>query len=368
MKVIMTGGGTGGHIYPAIAIADRIKERTLDLEILFVGTQRGLERELVPKSGYEIRFISASGINRKNLLKNFKALKDYNAGKRQAKRIIEEFKPDVVIGTGGYVCGSVVKTAAQMGIKTYIHEQNAAPGLTNKLLEKYVDAVFLGFEEGGKYFKHPEKHVVSGNPVRDAFFNINKEQAREKLGIENDTFVVLSFGGSGGAGKINRAMLKVAEKYSGEKNIKIYFVTGKRYYEPVLKEMEDRNIKPGANIKVMEYIDDMENYICASDVVISRSGALAVSEIAVCGTPSILIPSPNVTGNHQTFNAKAIADKGGAVLMEEENLSGDALLDEIEKLRLNEEICLNMSEKAAACAPFDASDIIYYHIINSINR
>lgn len=366
MKIIMTGGGTGGHIYPAIAIADRFKERNMDVDVLFVGTQHGLEKELVPRSGYEIRFIDASGIDRRNLLKNFKTLKDYSAGKRQARRIIEEFRPDAVIGTGGYVCGPVVKTAAKMGIKTYIHEQNAAPGLTNKILEKYVETVFLGFEEGAKYFKEPDKHVVSGNPVRDSFFSADKDTSRKELGIDPDDFVLLSFGGSQGAGRINRAMLDVAAKYNDAEGIQVYFVTGKRYYEPVLREMEDRQIRLGGNIHVLEYINDMEKYLSASDIVVSRSGALAVSEIAVCATPSILIPSPNVTGNHQMFNAKAIADKGGAVLMEEAELTEHGLTEAIENLRQDKDALKKMSEAAKACAPMDASDIIYYHILNNM--
>ena len=361
MRVVMTGGGTGGHIYPAVAIADRIKERTLDSEILFIGTEKGLEKELVPKCGYDIKFITVRGIDRSNPLKNIKTAKEYLEGKKQAKKILEEFKPDVVIGTGGYVCGPVVKVAAKMGIKTYLHEQNAVPGLTNKFLEGKVDGVFLGFEEASKNFKHPEKHIVSGNPVRDGFFQADKEDSRAELGIK-DEFTVMSFGGSQGAGKINRAMIDVVEKYNGHDNIKIIFVTGKRFYEPVLKEFEDRKIELKENIQVMEYIYNMEKYISAADLVISRSGALAVSEIAVCATPSILIPSPNVTGNHQYFNAKAIADKGGAVLMEEKDLNGENISAAIEKISSDSVFMSEMRKAAKACAPLDAADIVYYNI------
>ncbi len=364
MRVIMAGGGTGGHIYPAIAIADRIKERTFDSEILFVGTMHGLEKELVPKNGYDIKFITASGINRKSIVKNIKVARDYRKGKKQAKKIIEAFKPDVVIGTGGYVCGSVVKLAAKMGIKTYIHEQNAVPGLTNKILEKYVNTVFLGFEEGEKYFKQPKKHIVSGNPVRDAFFDVNKADSRKKLKIEDDDFVVLSFGGSQGAIKMNRAMLDVIEKYNRMAKTRVFFATGKRYYKAVLKEIDDRGITLADNIQILEYINDMQYYLSAADVVISRSGALAVSEIAVCGVPSILIPSPNVTGNHQMFNAKAIADKEGGVLIEEKNLVDGILLKTVEELHNDEEKREEMSINARKCAPLDAADIIYYSIIN----
>lgn len=367
MRIIMTGGGTGGHIYPAVAIADRIRKRTLDTEVLFVGTEKGLEKELVPACGYDIKFITVSGIDRKNLLKNIRTYREYTAGKKQARRIIEEFRPDVVIGTGGYVCGPVIKAAAAMGVRTYIHEQNAVPGLTNRFLEKYVDGVFLGFEEAGKNFRRKEKHILAGNPVRDGFFNADRKKSREELGI-GDEFALMAFGGSQGAGRINRAMIDVVEKYNGADGIRIIFVTGKRFYEPVIKEFEDRNIRLESNIEIKEYIYEMEKYISAADLVISRSGALAVSEISVCGTPSILIPSPNVTGNHQYFNAKAVADKGGAFLMKEEELTGENLIEHIEKARNDSGFLEEMSRAAKECAPEDAADIIYYHIINDSRK
>lgn len=364
MRVIMTGGGTGGHIYPAIAIADRIKERNNNGEILFVGTKRGLEKEIVPKHGYDIKFITVSGINRSNPIKNFKVVKDYMKGKKEAKKIIEEFKPDLVIGTGGYVCGPVIKMASKMGIKCYVHEQNAIPGMTNKMLEKVVENVFLGFEEAGKFFKQKEKHILAGNPVRDEFFKARKDVARETLGISPDDFVVLSFGGSQGAAKLNKAMMTVVEEYNGRDDVKVFFGTGKRYYEPIVNELAEIGVDVQNNIKIMPYIDNMQNYIAAADLVISRSGALTVSEIAVCGTPSILIPSPNVAGNHQMFNAQAVAGKGGAVLLEEKDLSGEKLVDEIKRLEKDEKLLNEMAKNARLCAPLDASDIIYYVILN----
>ena len=326
MRVIMTGGGTGGHIYPAIAIANKIMERTNDSEILFVGTRRGMESRLVPENGYEIRYITVSGLNRKNMIKNIKVFRDYRKGKAQARAIIEEFKPDVVIGTGGYVSGPVVRTAAAMGIRCFLQEQNAVAGVANRMLERYVEKIFLGFEEGGKYFKHKDKLVVSGNPVRSEFFNADPKAAREKLGIDPDKFVVLSFGGSLGAGKINRAMMDVVKAYNGKEGIEVFFGTGKSYYAPIMTELHDMGEDPKDNIHVLEYINNMQDVLAACDLVISRSGALTVSEISLCGKPSILIPSPNVTGDHQTFNARAISDKGGAILLEEKNLTEGVLL------------------------------------------
>ncbi len=364
MRVIITGGGTGGHVYPAIAIADRIMERSNDAEILFVGTERGIEKEIVAKNGYPIKFITVSGINRKNLIKNVKVLKDYIKGKNEAKKIIKEFKPDIVIGTGGYVCGPVVKAAAKMGIKCYIHEQNATPGITNKMLERSVKNVFLGFEEASSEFKEPEKHIVSGNPVRDIFFKSRKNTSREALGIGEDEFVIFSFGGSQGAAKINKAVIDLVKKYGDDKGVRLVFGTGKRYYDPVMTEIKELGIEVHDNVEIKPYIHDMHLYISSADLVISRSGALTVSEISVCSTPSILIPSPNVAGNHQMFNAKAIADKGGAIIIEESDLSGQRLIEEIEALRQSEDTLKDMAIKAKSCAPLDASDIIYYNILN----
>lgn len=362
MRVIMTGGGTGGHIYPAIAIADKIMERTNDSEILFVGTRRGLESRLVPENGYDIRYITVSGLNRKNLAKNFKVFRDYQKGKAQARAIIEEFKPDVVIGTGGYVSGPVVRTAASMGIRCFLQEQNAVAGVANRMLEKHVEKVFLGFEEGGKFFKHKEKLVVSGNPVRSDFFNCDPAASRAKLGISPDKFVILCFGGSQGAGRINKAMVEVIKRYNGHENVEIWFATGKAYYTPIMTELEELGAAPQDNIRILEYINNMQDVLAASDLVVSRSGALTISEIALCGKPSILIPSPNVTGDHQTFNARAISDKGGAILLEESKLDGDALYEEIEQLRSNPAFLEGMAEQAGRCAPLDATDIIFYSI------
>ncbi len=363
MKVIMTGGGTGGHIYPAIAIADKIMEKTSNSEILFVGTRKGLESKLVPMHGYNIEFITVSGMNRKNLLKNIKVFRDYNKGKKQAEAIIKEFEPDLVIGTGGYVSGPIINVAAKLGIPCYLQEQNAIPGLTNRMLEKSAENIFLGFEEAEKYFKSKEKCIVTGNPVRPEFFQCDKEGQREKLGIRPEDFMILAFGGSQGAGRLNKAMIDVIRKYNGVEGIQIYFATGKAYHLPVMTELEELEISIKDNIHVMEYIDEMHQYLAASDLVVSRSGALTVSEISLCSKPSILIPSPNVAGDHQTFNARAVSDKGGAILLREKELASEALYDEIERLRQNPALMESMAEQAGRCAPVDAADIIYYSII-----
>ncbi|MBQ2746832.1 MAG: undecaprenyldiphospho-muramoylpentapeptide beta-N-acetylglucosaminyltransferase [Firmicutes bacterium] len=359
MKVILTGGGTGGHIYPAIAIADKIKEYNPDAEILFVGTQRGLEKTLVPKNGYPIEFITVSGFNRRNLLKNVKTVKDLAKGNREAKNIVKSFKPDVVIGTGGYVCGPMVRAAAKLGVPTYIHEQNAFPGLTNKLLEKHVKNVFLAFEEGKEYFKQPEKHIVTGNPVRKVFYEAERMSARKELGIPEDSFVVLSFGGSQGASKINNTVFPLLEMLNGKENTFLVYATGKFYYDEVNARLKEEVPVLCDNVRVLEYIDNMALYLAAADVVVSRSGALAVTEITVCGRAAILVPSPNVTGNHQYFNAKAIADKGGAILIEEKDFNEEVLIKTVFELMNDKDKVRALEEGSRNAAPPDATEIIY---------
>lgn len=359
MKIIMTGGGTGGHIYPAIAIAEKIKEENPHAEILFIGTERGLEKDLVPQNGYPIKFITVSGFNRKNLIKNFKVVKDLLKGSRQARTILKEFAPDAVIGTGGYVCGPVVRAAHKLGIRTFIHEQNAFPGVTNKMLEKYAEKVFIGFEAAGKYFKNKDKLILTGNPVRKDFFNSNKSIARKSINASDGDFIVLCFGGSRGAGKINDAMLEVVESLNGVQKVSLYFVTGASYYQSIVERLANRGFKNSGNIYIEKYIYNMQDYLTAADLVISRSGALTVSEITVCGKASILIPSPNVTGNHQYHNAKAVADKGGAVIMEEKDLSAEALLSIISDFKANPQKLKRMEVSGLGGAPLRATDIIY---------
>ncbi len=362
MRVIMTGGGTGGHIYPAIAIANKIKSVDKEAEILFVGTKRGLEKDLVPKNGYPIKFITVSGFNRKKLLTNVKTLADLMKGNIQARKIIKSFKPDIVIGTGGYVCGPVVRAAAKLGARTFIHEQNAYPGMTNKMLEKYVEKVFISFEPARKYFKEKDKLIMSGNPVRQSFFDADVNAAREALGIEDNETVILSFGGSQGAGKINEMMMEILAKFNGAPSIRLYFVTGKYYNDSVKKEIEERGLELKDNIKILEYIDNMERYLPASDIIISRSGALTVSEITVCGKASIMIPSPNVTGNHQYHNAKSVADVGGAELIEEKDITPGILYEKIMNLVENPQLREEMAANAKKAAPDDAAGIITDYI------
>ncbi len=358
MKVILSGGGTGGHIYPAIAIADEIKKRQPDAEILFVGTKRGMEGEIVPKRGYPIRFITVSGFNRKNPIKMIKTLRDLSKGMKEAKAILKEFQPDFVIGTGGYVCGPVLKTAAKKGLPTYIHEQNAFPGMTNKLLEKSVKNIFLSFPEGAKYFQSKDKIITVGNPIRKEFLNPEDQNFREELGIAPEDFVVLSFGGSRGAGRLNEVMTAAAEKLGGEGNFRMIFITGQYYYEKIKGELEEKGVLAQGKVTVLPYAEDIHKYYFAADLIISRSGALTVSEITACGRASIMIPSPNVTGNHQFFNAKVVSDPGGAVLIEEKDLTEEKLVREILRLKNNKSFLKEMGRISRTIGRLDSAEKI----------
>ena len=362
MRVIMTGGGTGGHIYPAIAIADKIRRKNPDAEILFVGTQRGMEKDLVPKHGYAIEFIEVTGFNRKNLLKNVKTIQNLFKGIRQSKEILDRFKPDIVIGTGGYVCGPLVLAAHKKGIKTYIHEQNAFPGLTNKMLEKHADKVFISFEESRKYFRDQSKLILSGNPVRKEFLVCSIQNNREKLGLVATDFMVLCIGGSQGSSTLNKAIISAIARISEDPQVKLYFVTGKAHYQGVKNSLADLLIKNGDRIRIIDYLDAMPEHLSAADLVISRAGALAVTEINACGKASILIPSPYVADNHQYFNAKVSSDAGAAILVEEKDLTSEKLFDTVLRLKNNKDYLNKMSRKSEELGRLDSVEIIYENL------
>ena len=362
MRVIVTGGGTGGHIYPAIAIADKIKQEDPNAEILYVGNDEGLEKDIVPKSGYEIVLVEARWLDRDNIKTLFRTGRRVIKGIFDSKKVMKKFKPDVVIGTGGYVCLPVILAAHSYGAKTYLHEQNAYPGVANRILEKFVNNIFLGFPEAAKYFKCPEKLINAGNPVRKSFFELKQSEARKELGLNQDDFIIMSFGGSLGAEKINEVAFELMEAVNGNDKVTMIFGTGKWYYEAVMEKVAERGIKVSGNIQIKDYIDNMDKYLAASDLVISRSGALTVAEATVCGKASILIPSPNVTGNHQYHNAMAVAVHGGCVLIEEKDLTAERLIEEVFKIKNDPELLKSMSRASRECAPDRALDIIYENI------
>ncbi|SHH62247.1 undecaprenyldiphospho-muramoylpentapeptide beta-N-acetylglucosaminyltransferase [Sporanaerobacter acetigenes] len=325
MNFLITGGGTGGHIYPALAIANEIKERHKDADILYVGTEKGMESELVPKEGFNFKTIRVQGFPRKFSKDTFKTVKELFLGIGDAKKIIKEFKPDVVIGTGGYVCGPVVYVASKRKIPTLIHEQNAFPGVTNKILCRYVDKVAGSFEESKKYFKYPEKVVITGNPVRKSLATIDREGAYKELGISPDAPFVLSFGGSGGQKKLNEAMYYVISENTDNPNIQILHITGKRFYDDFIQKLSQDKIVIKDNIKVLPYFFDMPKGLNLADLVITSAGAITLSEITAIGVPSIIIPKAYTAENHQEYNARALEKQGASLVILEKDLTGESL-------------------------------------------
>ncbi|MEW8973303.1 MAG: undecaprenyldiphospho-muramoylpentapeptide beta-N-acetylglucosaminyltransferase [Tissierellaceae bacterium] len=325
MKYLISGGGTGGHIYPALAIAKEIKLNDRDADILYVGTKKGMESELVPKEGIKFKTIRVEGMPRKLNKDSFIALKELFNGLRDSNRILKEFKPDVVIGTGGYVSGPIVYRAKKKKIPAIIHEQNAFPGITNKILSRYVDRVAVTFEEAIKYFKHPEKVVLTGNPIRREIVDIDRESAYSKLNIDKKIPFILSFGGSGGQKKLNTAIMEMIDKVSDNEDIQLIHITGKRWYRDFMSELEKKKIKLKDNIRILPYLYEMPQALNIADIVIASSGAITLAEISAIGVPSILIPKSYTAENHQEYNARAFENKNAAIVILEKDLNGKLL-------------------------------------------
>ncbi len=364
MKVLIACGGTGGHINPGIAIADIIKKKYPDAEFLFAGTPKGMEAKLVPKAGYRLETIKVAGFQRKisleNIGRNAKALVYLVTSGRRAKQIIEGFKPDIAIGTGGYAAGPVIRKAAKMGIPTAIHEQNAYPGVTNRLLSKEVDYVMLTVEEALKFMdKSRFEYSVTGLPVRSNINTMSREEARKKLGFD-DSFTILSFGGSLGAGCINDTMTEVIKWHTGKKlpinHIHGYGGMGKETF-PQAMEAAGIPLKSD-RLRITEYINDMDVCLAAADLVICRSGASTLAELEAAGKASILIPSPIVAGNHQYHNAMVLGNAGAAVVIEQKDVTNERMIAEIEKLYGDSAKVKSMSESAAKLHLADTNDRI----------
>lgn len=356
MRVIITGGGTGGHVYPALSIADELRHRDPTVEILFVGTARGLESKVVPKAGYDFKTIRVDYFKRKFTLENIKRAHLLLKGLGDANKVINEFVPDIIVGTGGYVCGPVVLMGNLKGVKTIIHEQNAIPGKTVKILSGFVDKIFTSYEESHSYFRKSHKLVYSGNPVRKEFSSFVKHQSREHIKIDPNRKVIFSVGGSGGAQKVNEAMLDLFED-ERLKDVEFHHVTGSRYYKS-FKDQVNGLACENPRIHIHEYLDNIGVYMSASDMMISRSGALTLTEIAAMGVPSILIPSPNVAHNHQEVNAKVFEKKGAAVLLREADLNSEILKSTVNNVISDKKLLSSMSEHSKELSKIDATDII----------
>jgi UDP-N-acetylglucosamine--N-acetylmuramyl-(pentapeptide) pyrophosphoryl-undecaprenol N-acetylglucosamine transferase len=359
----MTGGGTAGHINPALAIAAKIKKENPDAEILFVGAEGRMETRLVPEAGYPIKTIKVEGFQRrpslKNIGRNLSAAYHVLTAGAECARILKDFKPDIAIGTGGYVSGPILRKAAKMNIPVVVHESNAFPGVTVRMLSKYADAVLISEREARKYLPAAAKVVVTGNPLREEFMLIDREAARKQLNLDERP-LVLSFGGSLGAGRLNQAMVEVLIKSDEKGRLQHIHATGRAGYAAMTQKLRERGItEDNKSIRVLEYINDMARCMAAADLVISRCGAMTLSELPALGKPSILVPSPNVAENHQYHNAMALVNKGAAVCIEEKNLTPDVLWREIKRITSSPDIMLRMGERARKAAIYDAADRIY---------
>ena len=363
MKILFAAGGTGGHINPALATAGEIRERYPDAEILFVGTKDKMEARLVPAAGFDFTTIKISGFQRKlsieNIIRNLKTIFYLLFCTFSVKKILKKFKPDVVVGFGGYVSGPVVRTAAKMGIPTAIHEQNAYPGITNKTLAKIVDKVMLTAEEAEKYMQCKNPPAVTGLPVRGEMLRADRDFARAKLGIRDDQKLILSMGGSLGAMTINNAMVDlITDNY---KNESLYFIHAMGQYglwvPDKLKE-KGVDLENAKNIELREYISDMDVCMPAADVVVCRAGASSLSELQALGKASILVPSPNVAENHQYHNAMALVNKGAALIIEEKELTKEKMQSLFDSLVKDDENRLSIEANAKAMAVADAKEKI----------
>ncbi|NLK51667.1 MAG: undecaprenyldiphospho-muramoylpentapeptide beta-N-acetylglucosaminyltransferase [Syntrophomonadaceae bacterium] len=338
MRIVLTGGGTGGHLYPALAIARFLQENYPATQILFVGTTSGLEAKIVPRAGFAFATVRSQGLERKISWSNIQTTFKVICGLKEAKRILKNFAPDLVVGTGGYVCGPVMLMAVLMGIPTAIHEQNAFPGITNRLLARFAHLVMVNFPEAVTFFRSARRVEVTGLPVRPEILRVDRESGARRLGLDPRCLTLLAVGGSRGARSINQAMVKVIQYYQQEqKNIQIVHIAGNSGFEEMTKSLQEQGLFLGenGNIRVVPYIYDMENVLAVADLTICRAGAATLAEIAAKGIPAILIPYPYAAENHQEYNARALERQGAAVVIRDQDLNGNDLLQTVQQLLLN---------------------------------
>ena len=367
MRIIVSGGGTGGHIYPAVTIANQIKEKQPDAEIIFVGTREGLECEIVPRYGYPIEFIEVAGFQRKLSLDTIKSAFKLLAGLIDALKLIRKIKPDLVVGTGGYVCGPILFLAALQGIPTCIQEQNAMPGVTNKILAHFVKKVFLGYQEAGKYFGGNSEKIFTGNPIRKEILEVSRATAIEKFKLDPAKKTILVSGGSRGARSINDAMALVETSLAGRSDVQVIHITGETGYEKFIGQVE-KKVLMSDNIKVFRYMHDMPMALAAADLAVFRSGAIGLAELMARGIPSILVPYPYATANHQEHNARAVEGAGGAVVILDKELTGEILLKQIESLLADESKLQKMKDAAKALGRPEAAEDIARKVLALLKK
>lgn len=369
MRILFTCGGTAGHVNPALALAGYFQSKHPGCEILFVGAERGLEKDLIPKAGYPFRTVHISSFHRSvkpsELKHNLITVCNLIRAPREANAILKEFQPDYVVGTGGYASFPLVKAAARHGIPTAVHESNMVPGLTTKMLEPYADRVMVGFEACRQHYQHPEKVVVTGTPVRGDFFALSHLEAREKLGLTGERKLIVSFWGSLGAGEMNRQMVDFLAIEASREPFYHIHGAGKSGYPRMQELLRQRGVdlKQHPALQLKEYIYDMSVVMRAADLVICRSGASTISELTALGVPAIMVPSPNVTNNHQEKNARVLEEHGGARVVLEKDSSGQVLFQEAAAILHDEQKRLSMARSMGELGILDATERIYQTIL-----
>lgn len=372
MKVVIAAAGTAGHINPGLAIAKKIQEEQKDSKIIFIGTTRGLENDLVPRAGYELKTIEAYGLSKKISIDNIKKMIKTLKGFGEAKKLLKEINPDIVIGTGGYICGATISAAHRLKIPTILHESNAFPGKAVKMLAKKTDTILVSFKDAMGRIKHAKKIVYTGTPVKIKKQNYSEEQKEEiikKIGLKSGIPIALVFGGSQGARRINQAIMEMIKSELNE-NYQMIWATGPKQYDIVKEELENenKNINHIKNMKILPYIYNMEEIMNIVDVIVARSGAMTITEISNLGKPSILVPLPNVSHDHQLYNAKVLENIKAANIILDNILDGENLNENIEKIVLNKEIYQEMGKNALKIATTDVEDKIYEQIIKTIHQ
>ena len=366
MRVIIAAAGTGGHINPGIAIANKIKEEEPNSEIIFLGTDRGMENDLVPRAGYELKQIDAYGLSKSISIENFKKMYKTWKGIGKAKKIVKDFKPDIVIGTGGYICGAAVVAAHKNKIPILLHESNAYPGKAVQMAAKKADTILVSFKEAKDRIKHCNNIVFTGTPVKIKKQNYSTEKRNkiiQEIGLNQEKPIVLIFGGSQGAQKINEALINIIKnKYN--QNYQIIWATGPKQYEIIKQELESYKIKIETidNTKIVPYIYNMEEIENVCDLVVARSGAMTVTEISNLGKPSILIPLPNVSNDHQMYNAKVLEKSGGAKIIKNDDLNEEILNNTINSILKDKQTCIQMGQNAFKISTSDVEKKIYDEI------
>lgn len=369
MKVILSGGGTGGHVYPALAIAFALKEKIPSVEYLYVGTSKGFEAELVPRYGIEFASVNVEGLPRKMSFRFFSSAVKLGRGIWESKKILDNFSPKLIIATGGYACGPIAFLAARRGVKLIVHEQNVVPGLTNRVLAKKADLICATFKDSLKYFPKNKNIVVTGLPVRPEIISTSRKEGAEKLGIDPAKFIILIVGGSRGAEKINEAMLDVIKYYGNDPNIQIVHVTGEAGYERFLSNLDEAKITEKLkNVYIVPYMHEINNALGCADLVIGRAGASFISELTAKGVAAVLIPYPYASNNHQEYNALSLVRNNAAVMIKDGDLNGQVLLEEIKGIIRNKDILNKMKLNSKSIGITDAAEKITFLIEDMIRK